>query len=405
MKFSFGILEVGLGWLLGWSSDMNSGQIANADNNTKINWEHHCLKSTRGWQTVWQAIEYDANPACSEMKFKVGDAFKRDKLSAYYVANWEQLLKLGLLGDYDTKRIATMMNKCRRIHSLDAKTCPNDLEKDSLLYAIDNFIYGIEKGQAACQRYIDALEELTKSAAGKDAGSSLISLDSSKYKDLHKEVRDLVRTYSPFYIFYLPVLSFDLTKDSNKHTFETWKTLINNSTVSNIDLCTQKQFRHFLYEILRLQLMLSSLSNLSNPPLSTYPNITISNDGQKHIDDILKLNIAAMIKNMPADEAAEMVREKLSSNYELEGMYRWIFNQPGYIDRLGRPFEKAYNNNMGQFTDESIKQLIDDLMEVSKWFKPLLDKTKKLQAQLKSQLTNTAATSSIHECVEYLTQY
>ncbi|KAI5188046.1 hypothetical protein NEHOM01_2506 [Nematocida homosporus] len=399
------MLGVGLAWLLGWSSDITSGQMTGADddNKNKINWEDHCLKYENGEQIADKAIKYDANPKCSEMKFKEGDVFDGHKPSSYYVDMWLRLLKLGLLSDYDTKRIATMMNKCRRIHSLDAKTCPNDLEKGSLLLAIESAINGFEKGYAISQRYIVELEKLTKSTAGKDALSSRGSLDLSQYKDLHNDVRYLIQTYSIFYVFYFPVLSFDWAKYSNKKAFETWKPLIKNSTVSNIDLCAQKQLRHFLYEILRLQLMLSSLSNFSNTPLSAYPNITISNDEQKYIDDILKLNIAAMIKSMPADEAAEKVREKLSHSIGLEDKYKSAFEQPGYINRLDREFDEAYNNSMDQVTAKTIKQLIDDLKEVSKWFKPLLDKIKKLQAQFKSQLTNTTTASTIHECVEYLT--
>ncbi|KAI5187834.1 hypothetical protein NEHOM01_2398 [Nematocida homosporus] len=399
------MLGVGLAWLLGWSSDITSGQMTGADddNNTKINWKDHCVKSDNGWQITGVAIDYDANPECSEMKFKEGDVLEVEEPSDYYVTKWKVLLKLGLLSDYDTKRIATMMNNCRRIHSLDAKTCPNDLEKDSLLYAIESAIYDIEKGQTACQGYIEMLEKLTKSAAGKDALPSLGSLDSSKYEGLHKEVRDLIQTYSPFYIFYLPVVILGLANDSNKHTFEAWKTLINNSTVSNIDLCGQKQLRHVLYDTLRMQVMLSNLSNLSNTPLSAYPNITISNDDQKHIDDILNLNIADLIKNMPADEAAEKVREKLSHSIGLQVKYDSFFKQPDYIKRLTGEFERAYGNNMDQVPIETIKQHINDLKEVSKWFKPLLDKTKKLQAQFNAQLTNTTTASSIHECVEYLT--
>ncbi|KAI5186704.1 hypothetical protein NEHOM01_1643 [Nematocida homosporus] len=398
------MLGVGLAWLLGWSSDMTSGQMtgADADDNTKINWEDHCVKSDNGLQIAKEAIRYDANPKCSEVEFKVGDAFRRDKSSDYYVVLWLRLLKPGLLSDYDINRIVAMMNNCRRIHSLDAKTCPNDLEKGSLLLAIDNLICDIEKGQAACQGYIEMLKKLPKSVTGKDAGSSPISLDSSMYKDLHNKVSDLIQTYSPFHLFRFPALSLDWANDSNKEAFETWKMLIKNSTVSNTNICAQKQLRHFLYNVLRMQLMLSSLSMLSNPPLSGYPALTISNDDQKHIDDILKLNIAAMIKSMPADEAAEKVREKLSHSIGLVTKFRSAFEQPGYIDRLNSKFEKTYGNNMGHFTAKTIKQLIDDLMEVSKWFKFLLDKTKKLQAQLKSQLTNTTTASSIHECVEYL---
>ncbi|KAI5184784.1 hypothetical protein NEHOM01_0386 [Nematocida homosporus] len=398
------MLGVGLAWLLGWSSDMTSGQMTDvdADNNTKINWEDYCVESKRGWRIAEVAIAYDTNPECSEMNFKERKLINRYEPSDYYVVKWLRLLGFGLLSDYDTKYIATMLNNCRQIHNLDVNICPNDLEKGSLLYAIDNAINVFEKGYAISQRYIVELEKLTKSVAGKGALSSLGSLDLSKYKGLHNEVSGLIQAYIPSYVFYFYTLSFDLDKDSNKEAIETWKTLIKNSTVSNTDLCAQKQLIHVLYEMLRLQLMLSSFSKLSKSPLSAYPNITISNDDQKHIDDILKLNIAAMIKNMPTDEAAEMVREKLLYIDDLQGRYRLDFKRPDYIIRLGRPFEKAYNNNMGQFTAESIKQLIDDLEKVSKWFKLLLDKTKQLQDQFNAQLTNTTTASSIHECVEYL---
>ncbi|KAI5186537.1 hypothetical protein NEHOM01_1537 [Nematocida homosporus] len=399
------MLGVGLAWLLGWSSDITSGQMTgdDDDDNTKINWEHHCVNSDNGWQITSRAIRYDANPECSEMKFKEGGMLGMGEPSVYYVTKWLELLELGLLSDFDTKRIATMMNNCRRIHSLDAKTCPNDLEKDSLLYAIDNVIDDIEKGQAACQRYIVELEKLTKSVAGKEALSSRGSLDLSQYKDLHNYVRGLIQTYSPFHIFYFPVLSFDWANDNIKKAFETWKPLIKNSTVSNIDLCAQKQLRHFLYEMLRLQVMLSSLLKLSNPPLSAYSINPISNDDQKHIDDILKLNIAAMIKNMPADEAAEKVRKELSDGYGLKGKSGLVSVRPDYLMRLSNSFPDADDNNMVQFTAKAIQQLIDDLKKTSEWSMPLLDKIKQLQAQFNAQLTNTTTTSSIHECVEYLT--
>ncbi|KAI5186793.1 hypothetical protein NEHOM01_1713 [Nematocida homosporus] len=416
------MLGVNLAWLLGWSSDMTSDQMTGADNKaggqmkmvgtdimtdasnkTEINWKDHCIK-TEDYQWIGvRAIEYDSNPKCSKMKFKEGYVLDSYEAPDYYVWKWRQLLKFGLLGDSDTNRIITMINNCHLIHNLDANICPNDLEKDSLLYAIDKVISDFERGYALSQGYIVEFEKLTRIAPGEISLSIIDSLTWAGDWTKQAAINNLMMNYNPFHIFRIFVPFDRLTTDHIKQAIETWKVLIENPTQTNPNTCAQKQLRHFLYDILRVQLALSIFSNLSNPSLSVYPNITISNDDQKYIDDMLKLNIADMIKNMPADEAAQEAREKLSYGYKLQWRYESAFVQPDYIDRLNDAFIIIHIAPEKNIVLENGKQLIDDMKKAAKWFESVKDKTKKLKTVLSPYLSNTRTASSIHECVEYLT--
>ncbi|KAI5186625.1 hypothetical protein NEHOM01_1593 [Nematocida homosporus] len=397
------MLGAGLVGLLGWNSDLTSGQSADASHVAKRIWRDYYAGLEDNWQLAKYTIEYNSNPQCSKIEFKDGDVIDNEIMPNYYVQFWVRLLANGLLSDSDTKRIIAMLDNCHQINNPNAKSCSLDLEKESLSYALDRIIKELENVQAISQRYSYRLRNIIRTVTGNTITYLLETSNPNNFTNNIKAVQDALQDYcGPGLFNRSPFTSLELTEENINKVFETWKESIQNPSVFSTDLRAQKQLRHFLYDMLRMKLVVSSLSTYSNPPLSTYHNGMINDETQNHIDALLRLNIAVVIKSMPVDKAVKKLIAELSRGPSIINRYHDCYQMPDFMPRMYMFSGFLLDNSRTRIPIEDIKQRAEDMKKISDHFKHILEKTKQLKAALSPHLANTKAASSIHECVEYL---
>ncbi|KAI5185712.1 hypothetical protein NEHOM01_1004 [Nematocida homosporus] len=398
MKLSFEALGVCLAWLLGWGGDMTI-----ADDVTAAEYDK-CIQTSNGRMFLDNAIWYDTNPNCRQINYNNRVILDATGLSKRHLGYWEDLLASGLLSESDATPIIGMIDNCHIIDEPDIKRCDFDPEKDSLSYALDATVKELDFCHKRACDYAARLGNITKSTTGSKImsliNSSLVYRSNRRIRVLEE---DVLKDYLKWLFYYNPFKPLDFTEDDIKKAVEVWKRLINEPSSYITNHCAEHQLRHFLYDVLKIKLLASSFLNLSNTEQDIYVNGTIPRANKGVMNAILQLNVIAIIKSMPTHEAAQKIYRDLEPITQLGWWYYEQFKATDLKYRL-----EEFLNSMSpqyralEFPLEQIKQWAEDMRAVAAHFELTLNKTKRLQAEIKPYLAKNMTASSIHECVEYV---
>ncbi|KAI5184552.1 hypothetical protein NEHOM01_0227 [Nematocida homosporus] len=407
MKLSLEFLGVGVVWLLGWSSKVGFARyILNSES------LDNCIVRSDGEVLAFAAIEYDANPQCRLV-------VEKDSVSLYdnvhpmlipWVREWSNVLRKASSGLSSHYLLVAMLNHCPMVSSARDDSCPFDLERESLSVALVRTMAYLKNVQLQIQYYTNKLKPITskithtqfthlfKARSHEEFGGQIeIPLDVWT-------VRNMIR-----YILYFSnsLCNFeDLTENDIKVAVKAWKRIIEKPGSTEEILCTERQLKHFLYHVLRCQLLTSEFLNLPNTPIGKYYKFEIDRDVKKVLEYRASLNIPDIINNMSADAAASKIYDALNNDCLLNWQRAWNTQVKSLLNHFYKL--NAYMN--GQFDryviePDVIKKWVTILDITAKQIEYILLELDILKVKLTDLSTaSTNRSTSIHECVEYLSQ-
>ncbi|KAI5187099.1 hypothetical protein NEHOM01_1930 [Nematocida homosporus] len=351
-------------------------------------------------------IEYNANPNCLHSYYGIANATSNDaKTLTMYLEFWESALKVGLANDSDLTQLFAMLDNCQPIDNPGVKACSSDIEKDSLSYALVNVIKELEYRHRVIHDYIAKLEGVTEGVPGVTLASLLRTSNEEDIEDKIIIVTDgFLLDYYNIAIVYNPLRLWVQIPSNIKAMVESWKTIVDNTTLPSSTFCAQQQLRHFLYSMLKLRLLGANLLNVPNTTVGAYANIAVDSQTQDIVNSTSKLDIVDMIKTMPTDEVIAKIAKKGDNIFAVETSYTWLLKRAELWDRLSEARRFCDPSLPEAYMDvpvERIKLWASDLRILLEHFQTLAEKTKQLQTKLKPYLTNNKTATSIHECIEY----
>ncbi|KAI5185066.1 hypothetical protein NEHOM01_0571 [Nematocida homosporus] len=404
MKLSFEFLGITLAWLLSWA-----GKAAIAEDILHSKSLDNCIMKNDSAVIDFAAVEYDTNPQCPQSKAIGNLLFDRGPGTTVenWAKGWADMFWQASPDFYNNPMSAAILSHCRPISSPKYNSCPFDLEKDTLITATEEAIHRFVAILPIARRYIKALQTFSDSITNEEV-AALYATATNGLLDKRGDLTgiyffcDIMRSVAMFYTTWEP--AGGLTKSGIKSAVEIGKRIIDNPDPTEETFCAERQFRHFLYRILRSQLKILSFLNLPKTPLGKYYKFEVNNHWKGKLEALVNLNIPNIVKSMPVDAAVNKIYNTFNDAYVLDWQWDWR-SKVGLLVQRSYMFSEA---GMGPKGAPSIP-----LSEVKDWVKDLDITTEQIEyilhvlGTLKHKLTNPSAVSansstSIHECVEYL---